>query len=144
MNPIKVVLDTNVYIAASLNPQSTLYKLVEDFAAHYLAEYYTSPGILAELQGKLENKFNFKRENVVSWINQLEQAVKVVRPTKQLKIIEEDPDDNKILECALEVKADLIISADRDLIRLKEFKNTKIIHPSSLKYVFPQLKEPPK
>lgn len=143
MKPIKIVLDTNVYIAAALNPQSTLYRLVEDSAAQYLAQYYTSPDILAELQEKLETKFNFKRENVVNWINQLEQAVTVVRPHKKLDIIKNDPDDNKILECALEIKADLIISADKDLIRIKAFKNTKIIHPSSLKYVFPQIKDSP-
>jgi predicted nucleic acid-binding protein len=46
------------------------------------------------------------------------------------------------LECALEAKADLIITADKDLLVLKEFNGIKIIHTSSLKYIFPQLKKP--
>lgn len=50
MKPLRVVLDTNVYIAAVLNPQSILYQLTEDSAAHYLAEYYTSPEILVALR----------------------------------------------------------------------------------------------
>jgi putative PIN family toxin of toxin-antitoxin system len=142
MKPLRVVLDTNVYIAAALNPQSILYQLIEDSAAQYLAEYYTSPEILAELQEKLEDRFNFKRSDVVRWITQLEQVVSVIRPQKKLNVIEDDPDDNKILECAIEAKADIVVSADKHLYKLKEFKGIKIIHTTSLKYVFPQLKKP--
>jgi putative PIN family toxin of toxin-antitoxin system len=144
MKPLRVVLDTNIYIAAALNPQSLLYSLVKDSAAHYLAEYFTSPEILAELQDKLEDRFKFERADVVRWITQLEQAVTVIRPQKKLSVVERDPDDNKILECALEARADLIITADKDLLALKEFNSIKIIHPSSLKYIFPQLKKPEK
>lgn len=139
MKPLVVVLDTNVYIAAALNPQSVLYRLVEDSAARYLANYCTSPEILAELQNKLEQRFGFSKKVVVAWINRIEKTVTVVRPTHTIDVITRDPDDNKILECALEVKADLIISADKDLLSLKEWKHIKIIHPSSAKYIFPQL-----
>ncbi len=142
MKPLRVVLDTNIYIAAALNPQSILYNLVEDSAAHYLAEYYTSHEILAELQSKLENRFKFDRADVVRWINQLEQVIKVVRPQLKLNVIERDPDDNKVLECALEAKVDLIITADKDLLVLKEINGIKIIHTNSIKFIFPQLKKP--
>jgi putative PIN family toxin of toxin-antitoxin system len=143
MKPVRVVLDTNVYIAAALNPQSIIYKIVEDSAAQYLAKYYTSPGILQELQDKLESpKLGFSRADVVRWLNRLEEAVTVMRPQQKVNVLtERDPDDNKILECALEAKADLIITADQDLLSLKEFGGTKIIHTSSVKYLFPQLKE---
>jgi uncharacterized protein len=142
MKPLRVVVDTNIYIAAALNPQSSLYQLVKDSAAHYLAEYYSSPEILAELQEKLEEKFNFNRADVVRWIAQLEQVIIVVRPKDKLSVVENDPDDNKVLECAIEAKADLVVSADKHLTKLKEYKTIKIIHPSSLKYIFPQLKKP--
>jgi len=99
-----------------------LYRLVEDSVSNNLAEYYTSPEIIAELQDKLENKFHFERKTVVTWINQLEQAVNVIRPQKKLTIVKNDPDDNKILECALEAHADLIITADKHLISMKVFK----------------------
>jgi len=139
MKPLAVVLDTNIYVAAALNPQSALYRIVEDSAAQNLANYFSSPEILLELQGKLENKFFFPKEAVVQWINRIEEAITVIRPTQKVDTIKNDPDDNKILECALECKADLIISADKDLRSLKEWNNIKIIHPSSVKYLFPQL-----
>jgi putative PIN family toxin of toxin-antitoxin system len=142
MKPIRVVLDTNVYIAAALNPQSIIYKIVEDSAAHYLGTYYTSPEILQELQDKLEDKFGFPRGTAVRWLSRIEEAVTVIRPTQRVDLLtERDPDDNKILECALEAKADLIITADTDLLKLKEFHNIKIMHTSSVKYLFPHLKD---
>jgi predicted nucleic acid-binding protein len=61
MKPLRVVLDNNIYIAAALKPQSILYHLIKDSAAHYLAEYYTSPEILAKLQGKLEDRCQVPR-----------------------------------------------------------------------------------
>ncbi len=143
MKPVRLVLDTNVYIASALNPQSIIYKIVEDSAAQYLAKYYTSPAILQELQDKLESpKLGFSRADVVRWLNRLEEAVTVIRPQQKVDVLtERDPADNKILECALEAKADLIITADQDLLSLKEFNGTKIIHTSSVRYLFPQLKD---
>ncbi len=143
MKPVRVVLDTNVYIAAALNPQSIIYKIVEDSAAQYLAKYYTSPEILQELQDKLESpKLGFARADVVRWLNRLEEAVTVIRPQEKVDLLtERDPDDNKILECALEAKADLIITADADLLSLKEFEGVKIMHTTYVKYLFPQLED---
>ena len=125
MKPIRIVLDTNVYIAAAINPQSILYKVVEDSAAQYLGEYFTSPEILQELQNKLEEKFEFSRTNAVRWIASIEKSLTVLRPQKKLDTIKKDPEDNKILECAIEAQADLIISADKHLLKLKRFRGTK-------------------
>ncbi len=143
MKPVRVVLDTNVYIAAALNPQSIIYKIVEDSAAQYLATYFTSPEILQELQDKLESpNLGFLRADVVRWLNRLEEAITVIRPQQKVGVLtERDPDDNKILECALEAKADLIITADADLLSLKEFEGIKILHTTSVKYLFPQLED---
>src|SRR3989344_2043204 len=54
---------------------------------------------------------------------------KIVEPKSKLDIIKEDPDDNKILECAVEGKVDYIISQDKHLLDIKEYKEIKIITP---------------
>ena len=51
---------------------------------------------------------------------------------KRVKVIEDDPNDNRILECALEAKADFIISGDHHLLELKEYQSIRIITPSDL------------
>jgi len=53
----------------------------------------------------------------------------IMEPTMKLNIIKEDPDDNKILECAIAGKVDCIVSNDRHLLKLKTFQNIPILTP---------------
>ena len=46
-----------------------------------------------------------------------------------LEVVKADPDDDKILECAVEGSADLIVSGDRHLTRLKSFRGIGIVRP---------------
>jgi predicted nucleic acid-binding protein len=50
-----------------------------------------------------------------------------VSPTETLHVIKEDPDDDRILECAATAKSDFIVSEDQDLLRLGQFGNARIV-----------------
>jgi predicted nucleic acid-binding protein len=50
--------------------------------------------------------------------------------------VQDDPDDNKFIECALECKANYIISGDTHLLNLKEYEGIKIIKSSEFLKVF--------
>jgi len=50
-----------------------------------------------------------------------------VVPAETLHIIKEDPDDDRILECAAAAKSDFIVSEDKDLLRLGQFGNARIV-----------------
>ena len=50
-----------------------------------------------------------------------------VSPTETLNVIKEDPDDDRILECAATAKSDFIVSEDKDLLRLGQFGNAQIV-----------------
>ena len=137
MQPLKVVFDTNIFVMAAGMPGGYIdYWL--DMAAPPGNKFrlYTSPAILAEVQEKLEQKLQFERQLVVEYINRIRGIAMVVSPTRKLDVIEGDPDDNIILECAVEAHADIIVSADKDLLKLKRYENTQIQHPSNLKYMF--------
>lgn len=41
-----------------------------------------------------------------------------------------DPDDDRILECALEAQAEIIVTGDRDLLRLGAFQTVAIMTPA--------------
>ena len=55
----------------------------------------------------------------------------------KLKIVKEDPDDNKILECAVEGKADFIVSQDSHLLKLREFHGIRIMSPEEFLEMLP-------
>ena len=51
---------------------------------------------------------------------QLESRTELVRPIETLDVIKEDPDDNRVLECAVSAGARFIVSGDNDLLRLAD------------------------
>lgn len=53
----------------------------------------------------------------------------IVKPEKRFKIIKADPDDDKFIEAAVEGRSDYIISQDRHLLRIKEFRSIGILSP---------------
>ena len=133
---MRIVFDTNIYIAAALRGG-----FAEDILA--LADkkvilLITSKEILNELKHKLLTKFEYTDEQANFLISRLKKIATITSPRERIRIISRDPDDNKILECAISGSADLIVSADQDLIQLKEYKGIPIIHPKTLSYTFPK------
>jgi len=48
-----------------------------------------------------------------------------VRPDQRVGVFRDEP-DNRILECAVFGKADLIVTGDKEMLRLKEYMGVKI------------------
>lgn len=128
---MRVVFDTNIYIAAALNPGKYTFELLET-AGQGTFELFSSEPVFTELVTKLIEK---RYQGIDEYVSRIRKPIKFVRPTEQLQVVKADPDDNKILECAVEARADLIITMDKHLLRLKQFRGMGIAHPSDMKYI---------
>ena len=53
----------------------------------------------------------------------------MLNPKKKVSAIKDDPEDDRILECALECNADCIVTQDNHLLKLREFQNIAILTP---------------
>ena len=58
----------------------------------------------------------------------LEKSI-FVTPITQLHIVKDDPNDDKFIEAAIEGHAELIVSQDKHLLKIKEYQNIKIVNP---------------
>ena len=77
------------------------------------------------------DKFSFiAEEDKQEFITHLLKVCYLIDPKTKINVIQDDPDDNIVLECAFEGKADYIISGDPHLLKLKEFKGIKIVKPN--------------
>jgi len=127
---IRVCLDTNILVSALLfggKPEEIL-----DLAARKQINIISSPIILAELQQVLINKFMWTDNDAKQSLKSLMEILTLVVPQQKINKIKYGP-DNRILECAVEGKADFIISGDKKhLLPLSEFKEIKIITASQL------------
>ena len=124
---VKVVLDTNIFISSifwSGNP----HKIIE-FALDQQIEVYTSLEILAELEKVLRNDFEEDLEFIERQITLILEYSKVIQVHARVDVVKDDPDDNKIISCALAACADYIVSGDHHLFDLKEIFGIKILKP---------------
>lgn len=60
----------------------------------------------------------------------------VVKPTKRINEIKDDPSDNKFLEAAIAGNADYIVSGDKHVLKLKKFKDILIVTPAEFLEVY--------
>jgi putative PIN family toxin of toxin-antitoxin system len=65
-------------------------------------------------------------------IQKIVSISKIVIPTRKINVVQDDPDDNKILECAIAGNVDYLVTQDKHLLNLKEFEGIKIITPDHL------------
>ena len=122
-----MVLDTNVFIAAYFNRRSASARII-DLCLENKHELIFSPRLRKEVGLILKNvsaESEFQKR-----IQSLFTNASQVKPTQKVFMIKEDPEDNKFLECALEGKADCLITSDRHLLELGEFAQTKICKPT--------------
>jgi predicted nucleic acid-binding protein len=49
--------------------------------------------------------------------------------TETLDVIREDPDDHRVLECGWSGSADAVVTGDRDLLQLREFRGILLLSP---------------
>lgn len=133
--PLRVVFDSN-FILASVKRGSYAEQWLLAAATGELLCLFISPEILEEIKAKLETKFLFSRADAAAFLDNIRHISTVVWPKVKIEIAS-DPDDNKILECAIEAKANIIVTADRGLLELKQYQDVGIVHPNQLKYFFP-------
>lgn len=132
---IKIVFDTNIYISAFLKSGFSRQLFNLSFLDKF--DLFISPQILSELRGKLRKKFKIKESDIQLFSATMTKIAKKVLPTKKIEVIKIDPADNIILECAIEAGANLIISNDKHLLKLKRYRNIGIIHPKTLVWTLP-------
>jgi putative PIN family toxin of toxin-antitoxin system len=133
----KVVPDSNVLIAAALNRSYSYDWIFGAGEPQATYELYFSEDIFREVSAKLASKFNFTRADVADYLTALDRVVRKVRPRTEITAVR-DPNDNIILECAVEAGAQLIITFGKDLLSLKQYDSIQIAHPSMVKYWFPK------
>jgi putative PIN family toxin of toxin-antitoxin system len=122
---IGVAADTNIYISALIfaGLPSQFLLAAEDARIHL----FISEPIRLELRRILQTKFSWSNVRVNEAMLQLKSCRELVRPIEMLDVIKEDPDDNRVLECAVAAGARFIISGDNDLLRLGQFRNIRIL-----------------
>ena len=129
---MKITVDTNILISATFwdGASAEIIDKVEDkkvdlVLSGEIIKEYSEVLNYKEIQDKIKNK-NLEIKKSVGKIISIS---KIVIPKGKLNVVKDDPEDDKILECAVEGNVDYIISYNKHLLKLKKFKEIKIITP---------------
>ena len=124
---MRVVLDTNVIVSGLNFPGNE--RLVLELALRGRFELCLSPFILDEVTGVLGRKFDWTEERSAQALRTLGDAATVVEPRRRPEVIEVGHADNRILECAVEVSADYLVTGDRrHLLPIGEHQSMRIVN----------------
>ena len=125
---LRVVLDTNVIFSSFWggNPK----RILERWKTGHLTLLISLP-ILEEYLAVLARlgftETQLKEEGILFLQS---PATSLIHPSRTFEAIPQDPSDNKFLDCAVEGKADAIISGDKHLLTLKAFHDIAILTPA--------------
>ena len=121
---MRIVLDTNVLISATLWDNSVSQKLLYKLILNEV-EIYSSLEILREYRKVLKRDFEYLEEEVDRKIEILLIFLKIVNPHSKVDIVKEDPEDNKIINCALDSSASHILTYDNHLLKINLAASTR-------------------
>lgn len=125
-NPVRVVLDSNIFISAYVfggKPEEILKLIIAE-----QIQGITSQVLISEFLGVLRKKFGVSQNQILEIQSEIQDSFEVVWPVETFSIIR-DTEDNRILEAAVEGKCDYIITGDDDLLRVGSFRRIKIVTP---------------
>ena len=121
-----IVLDSNTYISAFLF-KGNQRKIIED-AIKGKFTVNISYKILAEIESVLKRPtFKLSPNHISLFIDEIGKLAEICNPSERIINVCRDSKDHIILECAVESQSDYIVTGDKDLLIINEFRKIKII-----------------
>lgn len=129
---MRITADTNVLVSATFWAGDS-FKIIE-MAEKGDIELVLSKDIIEEFtrvlnSREIQDKVRNKRLEMSHTVQQLIAMAFIVEPKERIKAVKDDPDDDKILECAITGKVNFIVSRDNHLLKLKMFLGIPIVTP---------------
>lgn len=130
---IRVCLDTNVLISGLISSSGASHKILSALRRREFL-LITSNEILTETKKvlgypRIKENYKLSSDQIKRFVQLLSKYFYKTTSSLNSKVIDEDPEDNKILTSAIEGRADLIISGDIHLKKLRSYQGIEIITP---------------
>jgi putative PIN family toxin of toxin-antitoxin system len=125
----RVVLDTNVLVAAAYNPRS---------ASRRVVEACLEGGLTPVVSGALRREYEFilgraaRGRPYQERIHQLLDGTEVVEPEQTPRVVPDDPEDDKLVAAALAAGA-VLVTNDAHLLAVAGHGGLEVVRPSDVR-----------
>ncbi len=123
---MRVILDANVVIAAAAS-RGLCEAILELCLEHH--RLILCEGILDEIEEKLRIKIKVSTPVIAGYLKILRSNAEILEPEKVERTICRDPNDLMILGLVAPGNADAIVTGDKDLLLIKNYKKARIMTP---------------
>ena len=125
---MNVVLDTNIFVSG-IHWETKSRIILRAWLSGEFTLISSWP-IIDEICSTLRKfRVHLDEEEFSVWEGLILERSLIIESYEKLEIVKDDPEDNKFIEAAIAGKALYIITQDKHLLNLKEFKGIKILHP---------------
>ncbi len=124
---MKVVFDTNVLISAFITEGLCSGLLTRARKGEF--DLFICPKIIEEFETILSQKIKAPEILISKALSMILESSQKIYPEGTIQKVCRDPDDDEIIACAVSAKADYLVSGDKDLLEIIQFKNIRIIAP---------------
>jgi len=131
----RAVLDVNVLVSALISPSGTPAQILRLWREEKFVLVMSEP-VLDELERvmaepRLRRRYGLTPSRVARLLRGLRQFAIVTRGELEVGGVVRDPEDHKLLACAVEGSADYLVTGDDDLLSLGEYESVPIISPAA-------------
>jgi len=129
---MKITTDTNVLISSTFweGASDKIMQKVENREV----ELVLSKELISEFTkvldyDEIKDKIKDKNLEVRRSVEKIVSISTIVEPKQRFEIVKNDPDDNIVINCAVEGNVDYTVTQDDHLLKIKDFKGIKIVKP---------------
>lgn len=137
---IRVVLDANQFVSALLktgsNPDVIIGLVREERALLLMSEAICDEILRVLTYPRISRRLNASDDDLRRFLSRLRSVATITAGTLVIPPLAADPDDTKYLVCAIEGKADFIVSGDHHLTDLKSYQGIRIVGPAEFLAIF--------
>jgi uncharacterized protein len=128
---MRVVIDTNVVVSRYLSSHGAPAQIFDAWHEKRFDLLVSEP-ILGECERALKYphvrmRHHLSDGQIAEIIEQFSELAKMVAPITSIAAVAADPDDDKFIECAVEGRASYIVSGNKHLYDLQEYKGIQIV-----------------
>jgi len=131
---MRVTLDTNVLVSAFISKRGHSADVLDLILTFDEITLILSNAILEEFMDvmsreEVAGRFDYDKTDITRFEASIRDVAEIVAVRSSLKVVREDPDDDVVVNTAIDGRADYIVSGDTHLRELKRFQGVRIVSP---------------
>ena len=130
---MRITLDTNILVSAFISKEGQPAKILDLALTFQEIRLVLSEAILREfrevmLREEVRERFGYSARDIESFVQHLRGVSNMVAVKSRFKVVKDDPNDDMVVNTAIDGKAEWIVSGDAHLWKMRAIRGIRIVN----------------